>query len=94
MLALKIRRRLQSAWEPLYKTVEEGLAELSTLCVMEMYETQSGQIVSRQIPTPSASQAQLLDALGVTLPKAAPVAGPVVVTRVELQKRRKSGLTN
>ena len=94
MLALKIRRRLQSAWEPLNKTVEEGLAELSTLCVMEMYETQSGQIVSRQIPTPSASQAQLLDALGVTLPKAAPVAGPVVVTRVELQKRRKSGLTN
>lgn len=90
MLALKVRRRLQNAWEPLNKTVEEGLAELSTLCVMELYETQSGQTVSRQLPTPSASQAELLAALGVTLPKTAPVVGPVVVTRVELQKRRKS----
>lgn len=90
MLALKIRRCLQRAWEPLNKTVEEGLAELRSLCIMEIYETGSKQTVSRQIPEPNASQAQLLKAAGVTLPQKAPVKGPDVVTRVELQKRRKS----
>ncbi|MEI6178916.1 MAG: IS1634 family transposase [Verrucomicrobiota bacterium] len=90
MLALKIRRRLQRAWEPLNITVEEGLADLSTLCVMEFYETSTGQTVSRHIPDPSPSQAALLAALGVTLLAKAPAVGPVVVTRVELNKRRKS----
>lgn len=91
MLALKIRRSLQRAWEPLNKTVEEGLAELRSLCIMEIYETGSKQTVSRQIAEPNASQAELLQAAGVTLPGKAPVKGPDVVTRVELQKRRKSG---
>ena len=90
MLALKIRRRLQSAWEPYNITVEEGLAELSKLCVMELYETTTGQTVSRQLPDPTAVQASLLAALGVKLPDKAPPVGPDVVTRVELQKRRKS----
>ncbi len=56
MLALKIRRCLQSAWEPFNTTVEEGLADLSNLCVMELYEIATGQTVSRQIPDPTASQ--------------------------------------
>lgn len=90
MLALKIRRRLQRAWEPLNITVEEGLADLASLCVMEFYETSTGQTVSRQIPDPSPSQASLLAQLGVTLPDKAPAVGPVVVTRVELNQRRKS----
>lgn len=90
MLALKIRRTLQRAWEPLNKTVEEGLAELRSLCIMEIYETGSRQTVSRQIAEPNASQAELLKAAGVTLPGKAPAKGPDVVTRVELQKRRKS----
>ncbi len=94
MLALKIRRRLQSAWEPLNLTVEEGLEELAKLCVMELYETGTGLSVSRQLPDPSASQASLLAALGVELPKKAPPVGPVVVTRVELQKRRKSAASH
>lgn len=90
MLALKIRRRLQAAWEPLNKTVEEGLDELKNLCVMEMYEKTSEETVSRHLPTPSASQAQLLQAAGVALPAKAPDKGPNVATRVKLQERRKS----
>ena len=90
MLALKIRRHLQHAWEPLNRTVEEGITELQGLCVMEMYEISSGQSVSRQLPAPNASQAQLLQAAGVTLPQKAPAVGPTVVTRVKLQERRKS----
>ena len=90
MLALKIRRRLQIAWEPLNQTVEEGLKELTKLCVMEMFETAGGQCISRQLPTANALQAELLKAAGVTLPKKAPAVGPIVVTRVQLPDRRKS----
>ena len=57
---------------------------------MKIHEKTSGQSVSRQLPEPNELQAQLIGALGLTLPKLAPAAGPVVVTRVELQKRRKS----
>ena len=92
MLALKVRRRLGRAWEPLNLTVEEGLRELGNLSIMEIYEKTSGQTVSRQMPEPNAVQAQLLKALGMSLPKQAPLPGPVVVTRVELQKRRKASL--
>ena len=90
MLALKIRRRLQRAWEPLNLTVEEGLAELEKLCVMELYETNSGQSVSRQLPTPNELQAKLLQAAEVKMPPKPPAVGPTVVTRVDLSKRRKS----
>lgn len=90
MLALKIQRRLRSAWEPFNQTVEEGLKELATLCVMELYETRSGHVVTRLMPDPTALQAQLLAALGVELPRNAPPVGPEVVTRVKLQDRRKS----
>lgn len=90
MLALKVRRRLQQAWEPMNLTVEEGLRELGSFSIMEIYEKTSGQSVSRQMPEPNELQARLIGALGLSLPKQAPAAGPVVVTRVELQKRRKS----
>jgi hypothetical protein len=90
MLALKVRRRFQRAWEPLNITVEEGLGDLANLCVMEFYETSTDQTVSRHLPDPSPSQARLLAAVGVTLPTKAPAPGPVVVTRVKLQDRRKS----
>ena len=94
MLALKIRRRLEAAWAPYNKTVEEGLSELQTLCVMEIYDKESGATVSRELPEPSVSQAQLLSAAGVTLPKKIAPAGPEVVTRVKLEKRRKSPATH
>ena len=90
MLALKVRRRLQQAWEPINVTVEEGLRELGSFPIMEIYEKTSGQSVSRQMPEPNELQARLIGALGLSLPKQAPAAGPIVVTRVELQKRRKS----
>ena len=90
MLALKIRRRLQQAWEPLDMTAEEGLSELAKLCVIDIYDKTSGRSVRRHLPDPNALQAQLLRAAGVTLPKTPPAAGPAVVTRVKLQDRRKT----
>lgn len=90
MLALKVRRRLQQAWEPLNLTVEEGLRVLGSYSIMEIYEKTSGQSVSRQMPEPNELQARLIGAPGLSLPKQAPAAGLAVVTRVELQKRCKS----
>ena len=90
MLALKVRRRLQRAWEPFNLTVEEGLRELGNLSIIEIYEKTSGQTVSRQMPEPNIMQAKLLGALTLSLPKQAPALGPVVVTRVDLKNRRKA----
>lgn len=90
MLALKIRRRWERAWESLNLTVEGGLAELGKLSVMELHETRSGQVVSRLLPKPNELQAKLLKAAGVSMPQKAPAVGPTVVTRVDLAKLRKS----
>ena len=65
MLALKVRRHLERAWWSLEVTVEEGLRELEKLCVMELVHPESGEVVARQVPEPSARQKQLLDALGL-----------------------------
>jgi hypothetical protein len=90
MLALKVRRRLERGWEKLNLTVEEGLRELETLCVMELVHQPSGTVAARQVPQPSARQKQLLDALGLVLPEVAPQAKVVVGTRKKIQKERKA----
>jgi Transposase DDE domain len=89
MLGLKIRRQLESAWQALNLTVEEGLTELGKLCVMELYDKSSDQVISRQLPTPNAIQGKLLEAIGARWPVKPPPKGPVVATRVKLNDRRK-----
>jgi len=89
MLALKVRRYLERAWWPLEVTVEEGLRELETLCVMELVHPESGKVVARQVPEPSARQKQLLDALNLELPPTVPQAEVVVGTRKKINKVRK-----
>ena len=90
MLALKIRRRLEQAWWSLEVTVEEGLRELETLCVMELVHPQSGQVVARQVPEPSERQKQLLDALKLKLPTTVPEAKVSVGTRKKINQARKT----
>jgi transposase len=90
MLALKVRRHLEHAWWPLEVTVHEGLRELETLCVMEMVHPQTGQVVARQVPEPSARQKQLLDALKLGLPAAVPQAEVIVGTRKKINNARKT----
>jgi hypothetical protein len=89
MLALKVRRHLERAWWPLETTVEEGLRQLEQLCVMELVESQSGKVVARQVPEPSARQRQLLAALKLTLPATVPEAAGSVGTRKKIAKARK-----
>ena len=89
MLALKVRRHLERAWWPLEVTVEEGLRELETLCVMELVHPESGEVVARQVPEPSAGQKQLLAALKLGLPASVPQAEVIVGTRKKINKVRK-----
>jgi hypothetical protein len=42
---------LERAWWPLEVTVEEGLRELETLCVMELVHPESAEVVARQVGT-------------------------------------------
>jgi hypothetical protein len=90
MLALKVRRHLEQAWWSLEVTVEEGLRELEQLCVMELVHPQSGAVVARQVPTPSARQQQLLDALKLDLPTRVPEAAVTVGTRKKINHTRKT----
>ena len=90
MLALKVRRHLERAWWSLEVTVEEGLRELEKLCVMELVHPQSGKVVARQVPQPSARQKQLLDALKLELPATVPEAQVTVGTRKKINKVRKT----
>ena len=70
-------------------TVEEGLRELDQICVMELVHPQSGVVVARKVPEPSARQKQLLDALELSLPGAVSEAKVVVGTRKKIDRERK-----
>jgi hypothetical protein len=89
MLALKVRRRLKAAWEPYDLTVEEGLRELEQLCVMELVERASGQVIGRLVPEPNAQQRKLMEALGLKPPTTLPEAKVTVGTRVKIYDHRK-----
>src|SRR5437016_7103260 len=90
MLALKVRRHLERAWWPLEVTVEEGLRELEKLCVMELVHPQTGKVLARQVPEPSACQQQLLDALKLNLPATVPETEVTVGTRKKINNVRKT----
>ncbi len=90
MLALKVRRQLERAWWPWEVTVEEGLRELEKLCVMELVHPQSGEVVARQVPEPTALQKQLLEALKLNLPTTMPEAEVTVGTRKKINQVRKT----
>jgi transposase len=90
MLALKVRRHLERAWWSLEVTVEEGLRELEKLCVLELVHPESGKVVVRQVPQPSARQKELLDALALKLPATVPEADVIVGTRKKINQVRKT----
>ena len=70
MLAYAIIRELHRAWGHLDLTVEEGIAHLATLCVMEMRV--QGHEPCCRLPKPRASSQRLLEAVGAHLPEALP----------------------
>lgn len=85
MLAYMIRRYLDQKWASLYLTVEEGLRSLSTLTLQEV--TMQGQLPFQIIPEPRKKNKEMLNVLGIELPKILPISKARVVTR---KNRRKS----
>jgi len=87
MLAYLIRRELSKAWAGLNVTVEEGLAQLTTLCSMEV-KVEGGASCLR-IPAPRDGSSALLKAASVRVPEVLPHLDTRVVTRRSLPSRRK-----
>jgi hypothetical protein len=87
MLAYMIIRALQQAWAHLDLTVEEGLDQLATLCVMDVPLDGPGTFC--RIPTPRASSQRLLEAGGTHLPDRLLQRKARVVTRKQVPERRK-----
>lgn len=84
MLAYLVARELQRGWHAFDVTVPEGLAQLSTLCAMEMKV--KGQGTCLRIPTPRQLSQKLLNSLGIQLPSVLPHKEMPVVTRKKLIK--------
>jgi hypothetical protein len=87
MLAYLIRRELSQAWQGLNVTVEEGLAQLATLCSMEV-KVEGGASCLR-IPIPRDGSIALLKAASVRAPEVLPHLETRVVTRRTLPSQRK-----
>jgi Transposase DDE domain len=86
MLAYLIVRYLRRAWAALDLTVEEGIAQLATLCSLQVGI--KGQSTCHRLPIPREPSAQLLKAAGIHLPKILPSQGARVVTRKQLPSHR------
>jgi len=87
MLAYVVRRQLSRAWAELNVTVEEGLAQLATLCSMEVKVEGGGSCL--RIPGPRPASAALLEAASVRMPEVLPHPETRAVTRHSLPSRRK-----
>ncbi|MCP5007834.1 MAG: hypothetical protein GY941_28440 [Planctomycetes bacterium] len=90
MLSYMIILHLRQAWEKLDMTVPEGIAQLSTLCSLEMEVEGQGTCI--KIPRPRKDSQKLLKALKVSLPNVLPHREVRVVTRKKLTKQRINNL--
>lgn len=79
MLAYLIVRELTQYWQKLDLTVEEGIKELSSLCMDEV--TIKNETTVHQIPQPRETLAQRIEAADVELPPVLPYSGTRVYTR-------------
>ncbi len=85
MLAYKIIRYLKERWASLDITVEEGVNELASICATEV---KVGEVEYQTVPYPRPMGQDLIQALGITLPRAVPSKGIKVATRKKLTPRK------
>jgi transposase len=86
MLAYLLAYELRRMWADAEVTVEEGIAELSSLCTTEV---RFKHFSCHTVPEPRELGKLLLEKALVTLPKAIPSRGINVVTRKTLVQERK-----
>jgi transposase len=86
MLAYRIIAELARCWHDLDLTVAEGVAELASLCTVQV--SVQGHSTVHRIPEPRESVQKLLAAAGVTLPAAIVSKREKVTTNRKLNTRR------
>ena len=90
MLALKIRRHLETSWQHLDLTVEEGLEILTQWNVQQLVDVKTDTVLCTMVPKPNEIQKKLLDALGLKAPEKINTNEVNVVTYKKLQEQRKT----
>lgn len=88
MLAYMIVAELARCWQPIDQTVEEGIHELTTLCMTEVMIVGNARL--NEVPTPRASIEKLLKAANIRLPKVLPYTGATVSSKKKLPEERKT----
>ena len=88
MLAYLLAYQLRRLWHDVELTLEEGIAELASICAIEL--TLPNQITCQVIPEPRPLGKLLLEKADITLPDAIPHKRITVVTRKKLVPQRKS----
>jgi transposase len=88
MLAYLLAYQLRRLWHEVELTVEEGIAELASICAIEL--TLPNQTTCQVNPEPRPLGKLLLEKADITLPDAIPHKGITVVTRKKLVPQRKS----
>jgi len=88
MLGYLLVQELSSNWRSLEITVEEGLAELATLCTTQVVV--KGKSLLHNVPQARASACQLLEAAQVEMPRTLASRGAQVSTRKKLAEERKT----
>ncbi len=86
MLAYIIVKELADCWRELETTVEEGLQELSSLCMNVV--TIANETTIHQVPAPREMVAHLLSAAAIEIPPALPYRGARVYTKKKLTAER------
>ena len=89
MLAYVIAYELRRLWQDIDIKIEEGVAELSSLCATEVV---IGNLSVQTVPIPRESVEMLLEKADITLPDAIPCSKEPVFTRKKLVKERRSSV--
>jgi transposase len=86
MLAYRLVQELGRRWVSLDITVEEGIRQLSTLCLTEV--SSGGEVRCNAIPEPRPEVAELVKLSGIALPQVIRSRGAKVATKKKLPSTR------
>jgi hypothetical protein len=86
MLAHRLIQPLQAYWAGENLTVQEGINQLSSLCVTEVLV--NGAVKDQLVPEPRAEVKKLLELAKVELPKKLRYTGRIVATKKQLKETR------
>ena len=87
MLAYLLAYHLRRCWSDVELTVEEGIAELASICTMALI--MPNHVTCQIIPEPRPLGKRLPERVDVTLPDAIPHRNISVVTRKQFDSERK-----